>query len=85
MSSPPEAALRVLIADEDEQRLSSLEQVVRHLGHEVIAHAVSVEEAARVIAEEDPAASIVVLHEDPEHALRLICEIVEYADRKSVV
>ena len=72
-------ALRVLIADEDVRHLESLAEVVRHLGHEVTAHAVNPNQAAERIAEEDPAAALVALHEDAEHALALIEEITEYA------
>ncbi|MEX2194679.1 MAG: ANTAR domain-containing protein [Thermoleophilaceae bacterium] len=72
-------ALRVLIADEDSQHLESLAEVVRHLGHEVSAHAVSLSEAAERIAAEDPAVALVALHQDAEHALALIEQIAEYA------
>ena len=74
-----DAALRVLIADEDREQLEALAGVLEELGHEVAAHAVSVSEAAHVIAEEEPAVAIVALHEDEDHALGLIDEIVEYA------
>jgi AmiR/NasT family two-component response regulator len=74
-----DAALRVLIADEDRAQLEALASVLEELGHEVAAHAVSVSEAAQVIAEEEPAVAIVALHEDEDHALGLIDEIVEYA------
>jgi response regulator NasT len=72
-------ALRVLIADEDVRHLESLAEVLRHLGHEVTALAVSPSQAAERIAAEDPAVALVSLHEDAEHALALIEEIAEYA------
>lgn len=72
-------ALRVLIADEDERQLSALAEVVRQLGHTVAAHAVTPAQAAELIAAEDPELALVALHEDTEHALRLIEEIGEYA------
>ena len=72
-------ALRVLIADEDEQALGALAEVVRELGHTVAAHAVTAEQAAELIASEDPAVALVALHEDADHALHLIEEIGEYA------
>jgi response regulator NasT len=71
--------MRVLIADEDRLALDALAAVVTELGHEVAAHAVSISEAAQVIADEDPAVAIVALHRDREHALELIDQIVEYA------
>ena len=79
MTAVPEAPLRVLIADEDRSQLEELASVVSELGHEVAAHAVSVAEAAQVIAAEDPAVALVALHHDRAHALELIDEIAEYA------
>ena len=79
MSAGPEAPLRVLIANEDRTQLEALAAVLNELGHEVAAHAISLAEAAQVIADEDPAIAIVALHRDREHALGLIDEIVEYA------
>lgn len=71
--------LRVLLADEDEEQLRTLEAVVRGLGHDVAAHAVTVAEAADTIARDEPDVSIVALHEDREHALALISQLAEYA------
>jgi len=68
-----------LLADEDEEQLRSLKRVVRDLGHEVAAHAVTVAEAGETIAREEPDISIVALHEDREHALALISQLTEYA------
>src|SRR3954468_5429608 len=72
-----ETHLTVLLADEDEQALKSLGRVLQDLGHEVAPFAVSVEEAADLIAREDPDLTIVVVDEDDEHALALIAEAVE--------
>ena len=69
----------MLLADEDPAALDELAAVLRDLGHEVIARAVSVPAAAGAIGEEDPDAALVVLHHDREHALDLIEEIAEYA------
>ena len=74
-----ETNLRVLIADENEAALRSLHEVLSGLGHEVTPYAVSVNEAVRLIAKEDPEIAIVVVHNDDEHALALISEAVEYA------
>jgi response regulator NasT len=74
-----ETNLRVLIADENEEALRRLHQVLAELGHEVTPYAVSVREAVELIAKEDPQLAIVVLHTDDEHALALIAEAVEFA------
>jgi AmiR/NasT family two-component response regulator len=77
--SRTERHLRVLVADEDREALRSLGSVLSELGHEVTPYAVSVTEAAQLIATEDPDLAIVVVHRDDEHALALIGEAVEYA------
>jgi len=74
-----ETNLRVLIADEDERALEGLRSTLEGLGHEVVPFAVSVREAAELIAREDPDLTIVMVHRDDEHALSLISEAVEYA------
>jgi AmiR/NasT family two-component response regulator len=70
--------LRVFAADEDRAALEELSDLLDGLGHEVLAHAVSVREAAEKIAADEPDVAMVVLHDDDEHALDLIEEIVEY-------
>jgi response regulator NasT len=74
-----ERGLRVLLADEDEQALRALGEVVERLGHVVTPFAVSVHELTEIIAREDPDLTIVAVHVDDEHALALIGESVEYA------
>ena len=74
-----ETNLRVLIADEDESALDGLRGTLERLGHEVMPFAVSVREAAELIAREDPNLTIVMVHQDDEHALSLISEAVEFA------
>jgi AmiR/NasT family two-component response regulator len=74
-----ETNLTVLLADEDEDALTRLGQVLQSLGHEVTPFAVSVEEATDLIAREDPDLAIVVVHQDDAHALALIAEAVETA------
>ena len=66
--------LRVLLADEDEEALERLGDVLAELGHEVMSFAVSVEKAAELIVREDPDLAIVVVDRDDEHALALIGE-----------
>jgi AmiR/NasT family two-component response regulator len=74
-----ERNLRVLIADENKSALERLHRVLEELGHDVTPYAVSVSEAAELIAREDPQVAIVVMHHDDEHALALIGEAVEFA------
>jgi response regulator NasT len=71
--------LLVLAADEDEATLQATDRLLAGLGHTVTAHAVDVRQAADFIAQEDPDLSVVVVHDDDEHALDLIEEIAEYA------
>jgi AmiR/NasT family two-component response regulator len=71
--------LRVLTANEDRDALEMLTIVLGRLGHSVTSRAVSVSEAAELIAEEDPDVSLVRLHRDDEHALSLIEELSESA------
>jgi response regulator NasT len=79
MTTLTETNLRVLIADENEDALRKLHEVLGQLGHEVTPYAVSVSEAVELIAKEDPEVAIVVVHDDDEHALALISEAVEFA------
>lgn len=71
--------LRVLAADEDEEALERLSTLLEGLGHTVCAYAVEVAEVAERVATDDPDISIVVLHQDDDHALALIEEICAYA------
>jgi AmiR/NasT family two-component response regulator len=71
--------MKVLLADQDEGALRIAAALVRDLGHEVAELAVGVQEAAEVIARDDPDLSIVVVYEDDDYALGLIEEIAEYA------
>lgn len=77
--SASERNLLILIADEDRAALERLGAVLEELGHEVTPYAVSVKEAAELIAKEDPDLAFVMVHEDDEHALALIGEAVEFA------
>jgi response regulator NasT len=74
-----ERALRVLLANEREEDLRRLADVLEGLGHEVTPFAVSVSEAVEVIAREDPDVAFVVFDGDDEHGLALLSETVEYA------
>ena len=74
-----ERNLRILLANEREQELRALGDVLEALGHDVTPFAVSVKEAIELIAREDPDLAFVVLDGDDEHGLALISETVEYA------
>lgn len=71
--------LGILAADEDQEALDRLGAMLRELGHRVTAYAIKVSDVAEKIAADDPDVSIVVLHEDDDHALALIEEIGAYA------
>jgi AmiR/NasT family two-component response regulator len=77
MTSSVETGLTILVADEDDAALERLRAALERLGHEVTAYAISTREAVEMIAREDPDLSVVMLHEDDEHALALISECVE--------
>src|SRR3954471_22872857 len=74
-----ERNLRILLANEREEDLQALGDVLDGLGHEVAPFAVSVAEAAELIAREDPDVAFVVLDGDDEHGLALISETVTFA------
>lgn len=73
------SGLRVLVADEDEAALDRLSRMLEALGHHVTAHAIHVADVADKVAGDDPDISVVVVHEDDDHALALIDEISSYA------
>jgi AmiR/NasT family two-component response regulator len=70
------AHLRVLIANERQDRLALVAPVVVGLGHEVIARDVDVEDVGSVTARERPDVALVGLGDSSEHALDLIDTIV---------
>ena len=71
--------LRVLVADESRAALEPVGAALEQLGHEVIALEVEPGETARATHEHSPDLAIVALHEDKDHALELIEEIVDEA------
>ncbi len=79
MSTTSERNLRILLANERKDDLRALGDILDALGHEVTPFAVSVAEAAELIAREDPDVAFVVLDGDDEHGLALISETVEFA------
>lgn len=78
-------SLRILAADEDESTLRATDEMLAALGHQVMAHAVTPAQAAELIARDDPDLSVVVVHDDDDHALDLIEEINEYAGGPLIV
>jgi AmiR/NasT family two-component response regulator len=79
ISTTSEKNLRILLANERKEDLRALGDILDALGHEVTPFAVSVAEAADLIAREDPDLAFVVLDGDDEHGLALISETVEFA------
>jgi AmiR/NasT family two-component response regulator len=71
--------LRVLIANEREDRLALVAPIVAELGHEVIAREVDAADVGRVTAREHPDVAVVGLGESSEHALNLVEKIVREA------
>src|SRR3954452_22022512 len=74
-----ETNLRILLANEREEDLRALGEILDGLGHEDTPFAVSVSEANELIAREDPDVAFVVLDGDDAHGLALISETVSYA------
>ncbi len=74
-----ELNLRILLANEREEDLRRLGDVLDALGHDVTPFAVSVREAVELIAREEPDLAFVVLDGNDAHGLALISETVEYA------
>jgi response regulator NasT len=71
--------LRVLVANERQDRLADVAAVVAGLGHEVIAPQIEVSEVGLVTAREQPDVALVGLGESSDHALELIEQIVHEA------
>ncbi len=71
--------LKVLVADERQKYLEAISDAVRELGHEVIAHETEISEVGQATIERRPDVAIVALHEDTQHALDLISQIVDEA------
>jgi AmiR/NasT family two-component response regulator len=72
--------LKVLTADEDQAALARTTSVLEALGHHVTATATELAQVTEAVAREEPDLSIVVVHQDDEHALDLIEEITAFAD-----
>ncbi len=77
--APPPPRLRVLIANEHDQRLDMITDIVDQLGHEVIARDVDVEEVGERTRGEQPDVALVGLGLNADHALDQISRIVHEA------
>jgi AmiR/NasT family two-component response regulator len=71
--------LRVLVANERQDRLAGVATLVANLGHEVIAPQIEVSEVGLVTAREQPDVAFVGLGASSQHALELIEQIVHEA------
>jgi AmiR/NasT family two-component response regulator len=75
----PRTGLRILAADEDEAALRRTSDMLARLGHDVTATAVDLAQVTEAVAREEPELSVVVVHNDDEHALDLVEEISAFA------
>jgi two-component system, response regulator / RNA-binding antiterminator len=71
--------LRVLIANERQDRLALVAPIVAGLGHEVLARQIDIEDVGAVTAHERPDVALVGLGESSAHALDMIDTIVRGA------
>ena len=69
--------LRILVANENQQRLEVVAGVVTAAGHVVVARSVDLAAAAAAVAEEEPDVAIVAPGESDEHALELVAGIAD--------
>jgi AmiR/NasT family two-component response regulator len=69
--------LRLIVCDEHADALERIASVARSLGHDVVALEIAVDAVVQAVREESPELAIVGLHEDQEHALDLVQEIVD--------
>jgi len=71
--------LRVLVANERQDRLKEVVSLIANLGHEVMAPQIEVSEVGPITAREHPDVAFVGLGESSQHALELIEHIVHEA------
>lgn len=79
LTTPRTDSLRVLIANEREERVLLVSTIVRSLGHVVIAASIEVGDVGALTAREHPDVALVGLGESSNHALELIDRIVREA------
>ena len=73
------ASLRVLVADEETERVAQVTRAVTALGHEVIARQTTLDQVGPVTAAERPDVAMVIVEDASERALTLIGRIVREA------
>ena len=79
MSSERTEPLRVLIANERQDRLEAATAVVEKLGHAVVARELDIADVAGTTARTKPDVALVAVGESSDHALALISRIVQEA------
>ena len=79
MDSQDPGSLRILVANQEKERVAQVSRAVATLGHEVIARATSLDEVGPVTAAERPDLAMVIVEEASERALTLIGKIVREA------
>jgi len=71
--------LRVLVANEQPERLATLTALLAGLGHIVVAGSVEMDEIGATTRREHPDVALVALGESSEHALALVSKVVHEA------
>jgi response regulator NasT len=79
MDDPQTRGLRILLADENQERLERVAAVVRQAGHAVIARAVGPADAHESVAGDQPDVALVAPGPRDDHALELVACLVEDA------
>jgi AmiR/NasT family two-component response regulator len=79
VTEDPGRSLRILIANERQDRLARIAEIVTGLGHEVISRELEVSEVAAATDREHPDIAFVGLGVSGQHALDMISEIVREA------
>jgi AmiR/NasT family two-component response regulator len=77
--------LRVLIADEDQHRITEIADVISGLGHTVVGRMFDVSEVAEATQRDHPDVAIVALDGHESHALDLISAIVKQSSCPVIV
>jgi AmiR/NasT family two-component response regulator len=80
-----EARYRILLANENEDELRKLAELVERAGHDVVALAVSTAEAGDAIVENRPEMAMILVEGDEEHAIELMVEIRSFAEIPLVI
>lgn len=74
-----EQSLRVLIANEKQERLGLITDVLTGLGHVVVAAGIDVDDIGAATRQEHPDVALVALGDSSQHALEMISNIVHEA------